>query len=129
MDYDLIIVGGGAAAFAAGTRAADLKASVLMINHGLPLGGTCVNVGCIPSKFLLEGVKDYRHASQGRDGWLVSRATLDYPKLKRSKDELIEALRRRNYQDVLEALGSVTLRSSPRSRDSTRSSRSRTSRH
>ena len=51
--YDLIIIGGGAAAFAAATKANDLGREALMINAGLPIGGTCVNVGCIPSKHLL----------------------------------------------------------------------------
>ena len=43
--YDLVIVGGGAAAFAAATKANDLGKTALMINSGLPIGGTCVNVG------------------------------------------------------------------------------------
>ncbi|MCH8342343.1 MAG: FAD-dependent oxidoreductase, partial [Chloroflexi bacterium] len=51
--YDLIVIGGGAAAFAAVTKASDLGKTALMINGGLPLGGTCVNVGCVPSKHLL----------------------------------------------------------------------------
>ena len=46
--YDLIIVGGGATAFAAATKANDLGKTSLMINSGLPIGGTCVNVGCMP---------------------------------------------------------------------------------
>lgn len=46
-DFDLIIIGGGAAAFAAAIRAHKLKAKTAMINAGLPLGGTCVNVGCV----------------------------------------------------------------------------------
>ena len=50
---DLIIIGGGAAAFAAATKASDLGAKALMVNSGLPVGGTCVNVGCVPSKHLL----------------------------------------------------------------------------
>ncbi len=107
--YDLIVIGGGAAAFAAATRAADLDAQVLMINDGLPLGGTCVNVGCIPSKFLIEALKEYEHARTGRDDWFFSKATLDYAKLKKGKDALVSALRQRNYYDVLEALGNVTL--------------------
>lgn len=51
--YDLITIGGGATAFAAVTKASDLGKSALMINSGLPIGGTCVNVGCMPSKHLL----------------------------------------------------------------------------
>lgn len=52
--FDLVIIGGGAAAFAAATKASDLGAKAAMINGGLPIGGTCVNVGCVPSKHLLE---------------------------------------------------------------------------
>ena len=57
--YDLIIIGGGAAAFAAANRSNQLEKSTLLINNGnmLPLGGTCVNVGCIPSKALLHAAK------------------------------------------------------------------------
>ncbi len=51
--YDLIFIGGGAGAFASAIKANELKAKILLVNHGLPLGGTCVNVGCIPSKNLL----------------------------------------------------------------------------
>ncbi|MDA1349103.1 MAG: FAD-dependent oxidoreductase, partial [Chloroflexi bacterium] len=51
--FDLIIIGGGGAAFAAATKASDLGKTALLINSGLPLGGTCVNVGCMPSKHLL----------------------------------------------------------------------------
>ena len=61
-DYDLIIVGGGAAAFAAANKANQLEKDTLMINDSqdLPLGGTCVNVGCVPSKTLLhQGEEHY----------------------------------------------------------------------
>ncbi len=51
--YDLIIIGGGAAAFAAAAKAWDLGKTTLMLNEGLPIGGTCVNVGCMPTKHLL----------------------------------------------------------------------------
>ena len=51
--FDLIIIGGGAGAFSAAIRANELKAKTAMVNSGLPLGGTCVNVGCVPSKRLL----------------------------------------------------------------------------
>ncbi len=51
--FDLIVLGGGAGAFAAAIRANEHKANTAIINAGLPLGGTCVNVGCVPSKRLL----------------------------------------------------------------------------
>jgi mercuric reductase len=51
--FDFVIVGGGAAGFAAAIKADELGAKTAMINAGLPLGGTCVNVGCVPSKAML----------------------------------------------------------------------------
>lgn len=59
--FDLLIVGGGAGGFAAATRASELGARAALINSGLPLGGTCVNVGCVPSKLLLEMGSEYYH--------------------------------------------------------------------
>lgn len=52
-DFNLVIIGGGAGAFAAAIRANELGAKTALVNAGLPLGGTCVNVGCVPSKTLL----------------------------------------------------------------------------
>ena len=52
-EYDLVILGGGAAALAAITEASGRGLSTAMVNTGLPIGGTCVNVGCVPSKHLL----------------------------------------------------------------------------
>ena len=49
--YDLIIAGGGAGGFATATKASELGVKAVIINGGLPLGGTCVNVGCVPSKY------------------------------------------------------------------------------
>ncbi|MGH2946243.1 MAG: mercury(II) reductase [Solirubrobacteraceae bacterium] len=51
-DYDLIVLGSGGASFAAAIRARDLGRRVLLVEHGT-IGGTCVNVGCVPSKSLL----------------------------------------------------------------------------
>ncbi|MEO0163306.1 MAG: FAD-dependent oxidoreductase [candidate division WOR-3 bacterium] len=53
MDYDIVIIGGGSAGFSAAIEARKLNAKVLLINDGL-IGGTCVNVGCVPSKYLLK---------------------------------------------------------------------------
>lgn len=108
----MLIVGGGAAAFAAATRAADANVRVTMINAGLPLGGTCVNVGCMPSKFLLEAARRYHEARKPSflyDGWLRSNAELDFAALKRAKDRMVAAARSMNYHDVIEALGNVTV--------------------
>src|SRR3989304_7508755 len=73
--YDLVSLGGGAAAFSAAIRADRNGASALMIDGGT-IGGTCVNVGCVPSKRLLAvGDEYFRVANrpfQGlklEDGW------------------------------------------------------------
>jgi mercuric reductase len=54
--FDLVIIGGGSAGFAAAIRANELSKSVLMVNEGL-IGGTCVNVGCVPSKTLIRAAE------------------------------------------------------------------------
>lgn len=111
--YDLIIVGGGAAAFAAATKANDLGASALMINKGLPLGGTCVNVGCVPSKHLL-AIADALVATKRSVFNSVQPAGLKSPfsvkAAREEKDELVAALRTRNYENVLESLEHVSFR-------------------
>jgi len=52
-NYDLIIIGGGSAAFSAAIKAESLGLTTLMVNSGLDFGGNCVNVGCVPSKNLI----------------------------------------------------------------------------
>lgn len=106
---DLIIIGGGAASFAAATKAADLEKRVLMINDGLPLGGTCVNVGCVPSKFLLEALKEHQTANGAGPGWAESPTPLAWETLRQEMDHLVTRLRGLNYHDVIGALGNVSL--------------------
>lgn len=56
--FDLVILGSGSAAFAAAIKASELGARVAVTENGT-IGGTCVNVGCIPSKNLIEAAKEY----------------------------------------------------------------------
>ena len=51
--FDLVIIGGGSAGFAAALKAHELQLKTLIVNAGLPLGGTCLNAGCVPTKRLL----------------------------------------------------------------------------
>jgi mercuric reductase len=103
-DYDLVIIGGGAAAFAAATKATDLGLRSVMINDGLPLGGTCVNVGCVPSKHLLAVGDEYFYPQNGHAASFNFRAAID------EKRRLVDALRASNYTDVLASFnGLVTL--------------------
>lgn len=111
--YDLIIIGGGAAAFAAATKANDLGASALMVNSGLPLGGTCVNVGCVPSKHLL-GIAEALHATRHSAFDSVRPAgikgTFSVTQARDEKNALVAGLRARNYEQVLASLEHVTFR-------------------
>jgi mercuric reductase len=60
-DYDLVVIGAGSAAFAAAIRATTLGAKVAIVERDT-VGGTCVNVGCIPSKTLLAASETYHEA-------------------------------------------------------------------
>ena len=62
--FELAIIGGGSAGFAAAIRAAEEGLQVALINSGT-IGGTCVNVGCIPSKALIRAAEaNHRRAHQ-----------------------------------------------------------------
>jgi mercuric reductase len=100
--YDLIIVGGGAAGFSAAMRAESLRARTLMVNSGLPLGGTCVNVGCVPSKHLLEVGHDL-HLTRNPRFTSISPAAprFDFLEAVKEKDLLVDSLRGSNYVDVV----------------------------
>ena len=108
--FDLIVVGGGSAGFAAAIRAADEGARVLLVNQG-PIGGTCVNIGCVPSKFLLRAMAHYRRAGEARyAGVHTAPAALHWHRLIADKDALVAALRRSKYEEVLAAYPTVTYR-------------------
>ena len=98
----MIIIGGGAAAFAAATKASELGKTALMISSG-PLGGTCVNVGCVPSKHLLTVGDELYYGPRSKFKALANghHSSFDFRTLMRGKSELIEGLRQKNYDDVL----------------------------
>lgn len=108
-EYDLIILGGGAGAFAAAIKANEYQAKTLMINTGLPLGGTCVNVGCVPSKHLL-AVGELKHdAEQPRFAALtIPRVEFDFARAIEEEHEIVAALREQKYENVLANLEHVT---------------------
>ncbi len=110
--YPLIIIGGGAAAFAAATRANDLRTKALIVNSGLPIGGTCVNVGCVPSKHLLEVGARYYYGQ--RPGFPAIQTNgqfrFDFPQAIAYKNQLVESLRRSNYSDVVANFKTVEYR-------------------
>ena len=107
-EYDLAILGAGSAGFAAGIRASELGKKFAVIENGT-IGGTCVNVGCVPSKRLLT-ISDayYYMRHQGFEGIKTEEVILDFSKIIKQKDELVESMRKSKYVDVLENLKGAT---------------------
>jgi mercuric reductase len=98
--YDLAVVGSGSAAFATAIEARRRDASVVMIEHGT-VGGTCVNVGCIPSKALLAAA-DARHVAldQHFPGIATTAAGVDMAALVDGKDAIVGVLRHEKYEEL-----------------------------
>jgi mercuric reductase len=92
-DYDLIVLGSGSAAFAAAIRARDLGRRALLVEHET-IGGTCVNVGCIPSKSLLADSERARLAGEPPLADALAR-----------KAALVAQLRQDKYIDLLGEYG------------------------
>ncbi|MCF6136422.1 mercury(II) reductase [Alkalihalobacillus berkeleyi] len=103
--YDLIVIGSGAASFSAAIRAVEGGAKVAMVEKGT-VGGTCVNVGCVPSKTLLRAGDIQRTANhQPFKGLNLSAEAPDLSKLKNQKDALVNQLRQEKYENLIEDYG------------------------
>ncbi|HEX9488571.1 MAG TPA: mercury(II) reductase [Gemmatimonadales bacterium] len=108
-EFDLLIVGGGSAGFAAAIKAADLGARVAIVEGGT-LGGTCVNVGCVPSKtFIRAAEAQHRRVHHGFRGIPATDGQPDWPTVRAEKDALVAELRQTKYWNVLRAYPSITL--------------------
>ncbi|HEY66461.1 MAG TPA: mercury(II) reductase [Caldilineae bacterium] len=109
--YDLIVIGGGSAGFAAAIRGAELGARVGLINDGaIGLGGTCVNIGCIPSKTLIRTAEAWHKAGHHPfTGVHTRQVNLNWACIVGQKDELVSELRQAKYADVLTAYPQITL--------------------
>src|SRR5487761_1520943 len=96
-DYDLVVIGSGSAAFAAAIRATEAGARVALMESNV-VGGTCVNVGCVPSKAMLAPADAYFRAGHPAfAGIRTSAAGVDLGALVGSKAELVEQLRADKY--------------------------------
>lgn len=107
--FDVAVIGAGSAGFSAAITAAELGARVALIGHGT-IGGTCVNVGCVPSKTLIRAAEAV-HGGQAaaRFPGLGGSITLDdWNTLAASKDELVAELRQKKYIDLLPAYEGVS---------------------
>jgi mercuric reductase len=106
--FDLMLIGGGSAGFAAAIKGAELGYRVAMVEAGT-IGGTCVNVGCVPSKTLIRAMEQYHLAGMQRfPGVETTAGQLDWPVVIDHKDRLVEEMRQSRYVDVLEAYPGVT---------------------
>jgi mercuric reductase len=106
--YDLIVLGSGSAAFGAAIKAVGLGAKVAMIERGT-IGGTCVNVGCVPSKYLLRVGEINYYRNHGHAGLNVN-SSLDFAGTINEKRKIVEGLRKGRYIDVIDALGITLVR-------------------
>ncbi|MCC6418332.1 MAG: dihydrolipoyl dehydrogenase [Gemmataceae bacterium] len=92
--YDLVVIGGGPGGYVAAIRAAQLGLKAACVEKRAALGGTCLNVGCIPSKALLDSSELYQLARSrfGRHGIRVGEVGLDLPAMLRRQDEVVKGL-------------------------------------
>lgn len=92
--YDLVVVGGGPAGYVAAIRAAQLGLAVACVDKRGTLGGTCLNVGCIPSKALLESSWKYHECRHGMKAHGINLDGLSYdlPAMMARKDDIVATL-------------------------------------
>ncbi|MFQ5923444.1 MAG: mercury(II) reductase [Anaerolineales bacterium] len=106
--FDLMVIGGGSGGFAAAIKGAELGFKVGLV-EAAEIGGTCVNVGCVPSKTLIRSVELSHLAGQPRfRGINTSQGPIDWSQVIDHKDELVRDLRKAKYSDVLEAYPEIT---------------------
>lgn len=112
--YDLAIIGAGSAGFSAAITAADQGAQVALIGSGT-IGGTCVNIGCVPSKTLIRAAETLHNArAAARFAGITAEAELtDWGGTVRQKDALVSELRQAKYADLLPAYNGIAYREGP----------------
>ncbi|ARV16077.1 dihydrolipoyl dehydrogenase [Polaribacter sp. SA4-12] len=115
MKYDIIVIGSGPGGYIAGIRASQLGKKVALVEKYSTLGGTCTNVGCIPSKALLDSSHHFYDATHHFEehGISVENPSFDFGKMIGRKDKVVETttggikyLMDKNKIDVYEGLGS-----------------------
>lgn len=115
-EYDLVVIGGGSAAFAASLKASDLGYRAVIINDGpdaggLPIGGTCVNVGCVPSKTLIRAAEAHHNAAHHPfDGITSESDVTDFGAVTDQVQALVDDLQQHKYLDVAHGDPNVTIR-------------------
>ncbi len=107
-DFDLLVIGAGSAGFAAAIKGTDLGFRVALVGDG-SLGGTCVNVGCVPSKTLIRAAEAWHNAGHHPfKGVNTQQSNLDWETVRSQKDSLVAEMRQSKYADVLAAYPEIT---------------------
>jgi dihydrolipoamide dehydrogenase len=93
MSYDVIIIGSGPGGYVCAIKAAQLGLKVAVIEKRATFGGTCLNIGCIPSKALLHASEVYAHANHGMEslGVEIGKPKLNLEKMMAHKDATVKS--------------------------------------
>ncbi len=93
-EFDVIVIGSGPGGYVCAIRAAQLGLNTACVEYEQSLGGTCLNVGCIPSKALLQSSEYYSHTLHdlAKHGVKVEKTSLDLPTMLKRKDEIVKGL-------------------------------------
>ncbi|MGE0171444.1 MAG: dihydrolipoyl dehydrogenase [Oligoflexales bacterium] len=114
-EFDVVVIGGGPGGYVAAIRAAQLGLKTACIEFRGSLGGTCLNVGCIPSKALLQSSEAYHHAhGVAKDlGVVYDKVSFDLDKILKRKEDIvgnlcggIEGLFKKNKVTYFKGVGS-----------------------
>ena len=115
--FDVIVIGAGPGGYVCAIRAAQLGMKVACVEKRATLGGTCLNIGCIPSKALLQSSEEFHHTSHAlkAHGVLVDGVKLDLARMQARKAEVVSAnvkgvefLFRKNKVTWLKGAGRIT---------------------
>jgi len=106
----IAVIGSGGGAMAAALKAAELGATVTLIERGV-IGGTCVNVGCVPSKILIRAahIAHLRRESPFDAGLSAMPAIVDRPRLLAQQQGRVEELRHTKYEGILAGIPAITV--------------------